>query len=245
MKLTNIVPTDWRNLQFLVSEYFKQAGYNTEVTKKIQIARGSVEVDVYVKSEFDIAEVFIVECKFWETNIPQEKVHAFRTVVSDSGASLGIMITKTGYQSGAKEASTHTNVKLLTWDEFLEIIKDKWVKKRTKYFLKLVDKLALFSNKYDAPIQNLTLIEKNLYLETLDEYSKPFHIYEPLGMYSSFVKVEDIISKNNLDFDNYESFFDSAEEQLKRSLNFYFDLFHIIEKDRELPEKTLYDMFSL
>src|SRR5213080_4807970 len=37
--------------------------------------------------------VYLCECKFWTRPVPQEVVHAFRTVISDAGAHRGFVIS--------------------------------------------------------------------------------------------------------------------------------------------------------
>lgn len=129
MKLafSNTVPKDWRDLQNQTARFLNQAGYHAVSPCEISTARGKAEVDVLVDSPDELVKRIICECKYWDSAVPKEKVHAFRTVVADSGASLGLLISKTGFQSGAIEAAKYSNIQLVTWDEFLNIIKDRWI----------------------------------------------------------------------------------------------------------------------
>lgn len=138
MRITNKIPQDWVGLQNSVAEIFKGCGFDVQVEKKIKTVRGEVEIDVYVIDNTSIPKsVFICECKNWANSVPQEKVHALYSVVQNSGANFGLLISKNGFQSGAYEASENTNISLLKWDEFLEIYKNKWLqnKFRSFYFL--------------------------------------------------------------------------------------------------------------
>ena len=85
MRITNEVPESWQDLQDKVCKYLNHAGYHAETTKTIEMVRGKVEVDVFATSDDELLKQFICECKYWETPVPQEKIHAFRTVVHDSG----------------------------------------------------------------------------------------------------------------------------------------------------------------
>ena len=105
LKITNEVPTSWKDLQDKVCKYLNQAGYHAVSPKTIKLVRGDVEVDVFVTAKEELLKQFICECKFWDTPVPKEKIHAFRTVVQDSGSMLGIFISKNGYQKGALEAA--------------------------------------------------------------------------------------------------------------------------------------------
>jgi hypothetical protein len=61
----------------------------------------------------------------WRTNVPREKVHAFRTVMDETGANRGYIISRIGFQIGAIEAADATNAELLTFEQFQERYFDK------------------------------------------------------------------------------------------------------------------------
>lgn len=68
----------------------------------------------------------VFECKNWATKIPQSVVHSLRSVVDDIGANAGYIISKQGFQSGAYEVASNTNIKLLSWQEFQELFAEQW-----------------------------------------------------------------------------------------------------------------------
>ena len=48
----------------------------------VELIRGNKEIDVYAKDvENEYQPTILVECKFWNSPIPQEIIHSFRTVV--------------------------------------------------------------------------------------------------------------------------------------------------------------------
>jgi hypothetical protein len=53
-------------------------------------------------------------------------VHGFRPVVGDSGANTGLIVSSTGFQGGAIEAASYSNVRLLTWVEFQAMFARRW-----------------------------------------------------------------------------------------------------------------------
>jgi hypothetical protein len=57
---------------------------------------------------FDV--VWIVECKHWVRSVTKLHVLALREIVADVGADRGILLSESGFQSGALEAATLTNV---------------------------------------------------------------------------------------------------------------------------------------
>ena len=76
--------------------------------------------------------LYICECKHWTRRVPQTVVHSFRTVVSELGANRGFLISRNAFQSGAREAAEFTNIDLLTWKEFEELMFDRWLQGATR-----------------------------------------------------------------------------------------------------------------
>ena len=122
-------PKDWLDLQNKVAYILSSCGYIVEIPKKIRTVRGEVEIDVYA-SDSDIS--IVCECKYWESNIPQNIIFSFRSVVGDIGANKGIVIAKSGFQSGAYENVRNTNIELKTWEDFSEQCVDKYLKTNIK-----------------------------------------------------------------------------------------------------------------
>jgi restriction system protein len=121
------MPSGWRDLQDRVAAILNEVGLKAETTKTIKLVRGQVEIDVYATNPEQIpASVVLCECKLWETPVSQTVVHSFRTVVADSGANQGLLISKLGFQAGAHSAAEHSNVKLVNWAEFQGMFVERW-----------------------------------------------------------------------------------------------------------------------
>jgi len=134
--ITSLISKNWRQLQSQVAEILEQCGFDVEIEKKIQTARGSVEIDVYAAEEImGRKNIILCECKLWKQKIPQTVVHSFRTVLSDFGANKGYIISSKGYQKGAFEASKYSNADLVTWEEFQDIFEPLWYR---NYFQKRI-----------------------------------------------------------------------------------------------------------
>lgn len=113
----------------------------------VQLARGSVNVDVLAEDTVDgIVQRIICECKDWRTNIPKEVVHAFRTVMQETGAHRGYIISRIGFQAGAFEAAKATNIELVTFAEFQNIYFDKWINRRIRA---VEDEVGNFNTYYE------------------------------------------------------------------------------------------------
>ena len=142
MKIFDIEPSTWQELQTMTGLLFEEANFKATVSKVVQLVRGQKEIDVFVEDlESKPPSKFMCECKFWSNPIPQEVVHSFRTVVSDFGAHRGFIISKVGFQSGCIDASKNTNIELVTFDEVQEIFFDRWLASRVNFFMPYADRL--------------------------------------------------------------------------------------------------------
>ncbi|MFL6605658.1 MAG: restriction endonuclease [Steroidobacteraceae bacterium] len=135
-------PTDWADLQNLVAQMFLELGCDVGVGQHVDLVRGKKEIDVLVKDpETTPTSQYLCECKFWSKPIPQEVVHSFRTIVSDYGAHRGFVISRAGFQSGAREAVQKTNVDLVTFEELQGIFVGRWRVSMGKRFMPYADRL--------------------------------------------------------------------------------------------------------
>ena len=98
---------------------------------RLALPRGSVDVDVLAEETVaGIKHSVVCECKNWQTNVPRSVVHAFRTVMIETGAHRGYVISRVGFQNGAREAAESTNVELVTFEEFQALYFSRWIGKR-------------------------------------------------------------------------------------------------------------------
>jgi len=112
------MPSDWKDYQEEAASFFRSIGLNASTDVAVNGVRTSHDVDVLVKSThagFDA--IWIVECKHWKTRVSKLHVLALREIVSDVGADRGILLSEEGFQSGAIEAATLTNVRLTSLAE--------------------------------------------------------------------------------------------------------------------------------
>ncbi len=129
--MTDKPPTTWVGLEELVTAILHECGMDARRQIHLSVPRGSITVDVFAKEEVNgIVQNIICECKYWKTNIPSATVREFRTVMQETGAHRGYIISKVGFQTGAVEAAMSTNIELLTLDQFQEAYFDKWIHRR-------------------------------------------------------------------------------------------------------------------
>ncbi|MCF7843450.1 restriction endonuclease [Candidatus Gracilibacteria bacterium] len=138
----NTVPKDWKDLQNCVGQMFRECGFETEVSKVVDLVRGKKEIDVYAKDASSAYQpIFLVECKFWNKPVDQETIHSFRTVVSDFGANTGFIVSKNGFQKGALNAVVNTNIQLVSLDGLCDMYYSRWRHSMYKKYLPYADTL--------------------------------------------------------------------------------------------------------
>jgi len=140
--------TDWRDLQEKTRRLFSEMGYEATVSKKVKLAgRGKKEIDVFVTDpNASYNKIYLIECKFWKSRVPQEVVHAFKTIMEEAGANTGFIISKAGFQSGAREAAKYTNIKLLTFNELQHMYGNEWFRKQREQLEIQVQRLRFISS---------------------------------------------------------------------------------------------------
>jgi hypothetical protein len=126
-------PRSWRDLQSYVAQVFTECGCNARSGVCVSLPRGRVELDVFVRDPYTAPEsIYVCECKHWTRAISQSAVHSFRTVVTELGANRGFLISRNGFQAGARKAAEFTNIELLSWSEFEQLMFDRWVDGMTR-----------------------------------------------------------------------------------------------------------------
>lgn len=91
-------PVTWQALEASVARILGECGYDVEVQKNVPLARGDVNVDVWADDHSSPPNVIAIECKNWATAATKNVVHGFRSVVGDSGANTGIIVSTAGFQ---------------------------------------------------------------------------------------------------------------------------------------------------
>jgi len=135
-------PETWQELQEMVGILFSEIGCNVEVGKTVELVRGAKEIDVYVEDATSTPHSkYLCECKFWSKAIPQEVVHAFRTVVSDFGANQGFVISKVGFQPGCLRAVENTNIQLMTFYDLQKQFFSRWLPAMVTRYMPYADSL--------------------------------------------------------------------------------------------------------
>ncbi|NNA41496.1 restriction endonuclease [Pseudomonas lundensis] len=189
------VPSSWQALQIEVGRILEECGFQVEVEKQTQAARGSVELDVYAEETVRGRKYAIVcECKFWKSRIPQAVIHGFRTVVQDIGANIGYIISMEGFQSGALSASDLTNLKLVTWQEFQDVFEESWFEEF--FTMQIHNRLSglMTYAEYIVPawFGKMSDEDKSTYFLLKEKYDSFAWLMQSLGPYSRRFGVEPV-----------------------------------------------------
>lgn len=193
--ITIKTPNDWRALQQETARILSECGFSTEVEKTIETARGKVEIDVYAEETIKGRRYSILcECKHWKAKVPQQVIHGFRTVIADSGANLGYIVSSAGFQSGALSAAELTNVRLMTWEEFQAEYEESWLE---HYLLPTVADRCDLLLTYTEPLlpqefELLTELERAHFLALKNRHDLFGHIMMMFTPYARMVVIEEI-----------------------------------------------------
>jgi restriction system protein len=155
-------PKDWKDLQKGVARIFEEIGFEVETEKVVDTPRGRIEVDVFaIDHSGSDGIVYIVECKNWQKSVNQEVVHAFTTVMHETGANVGLIVSRTGLQAGATGYTQSTNIRGMTYGEFQAKYFPMWFE---RFFASTLDNAAddllqyveLFNSRRDREVATLT-----------------------------------------------------------------------------------------
>lgn len=176
-------PSSWQDLQRAVARILREAGVDAQEDKPITLARGEVSVDVWAKDKAATPQqTYIIECKRWRQRVPQMVVHSFRSVVGDSGANWGAIVSASGFQRGARDAAKYTNVRLLSWNEFQSLFVDRWF---LNYFVRELAETSGALIDYTEPFNSRVFkMAEELAPEAKDDFLRLRKRYSELGTFS-------------------------------------------------------------
>lgn len=228
MKIYQNEPNDWRDLQIKVAKILSDSGFQCEIEKNVQTTRDTVNIDVYAYDDKNAPPIKILnECKYWSSAVPKSVIHSFRTVVSDYGANLGLIISKSGFQKGAYEAAVNSNIELVDWPEFENMFKVKWLKQRIrlisletvhlKHYVSSVF-LVFFKDHYNK----LNKTE----LEHFNELNNKYFNYAYYSMDHNSL----FDTTNEFNFTEFDNMVHAAEKEFSRSFSSYEEYYNFLLK---------------
>lgn len=202
--IENPNPETWQDLQGHVNQILNEIGLKSEAGKVISTPRGTVEIDVYAVDTNSIDKIkYIIECKNWASFIPQTVVHAFTTVMHESGGNIGYIISKRGLQPGAVGYTKNTNIQGITFSDFQEKYFQAWF---NNYFAPYINGRADDLIQYTEPFNS----RRTRYLDKLSdseyhEYNKLCEKYSLFAVLMCMISAEPLLQRdgrkvpNNID----------------------------------------------
>ena len=105
------MPQDWQQYQEDVASFFRSLGFTAKVNHAIEGVRSRHQIDVFVTFEkWGMQHTWIIECKKHARPITKADVEILKTIALEVGASLGFLLSESGFQSGAIDAANKTNI---------------------------------------------------------------------------------------------------------------------------------------
>ncbi|MGO2498648.1 MAG: restriction endonuclease [Vibrio litoralis] len=201
--IENPKPSDWKGLQTSVCKILNEVGIHSETEVTLETPRGEVEIDVFGIDHNSVEKIrYIVECKNWQNAVPQTIIHAFTTVLNETGGHIGILISKEGFQEGALKYIKHTNIVAMTFLEFQARYFDLWF---TKNFCAPLAASVDTLLQYVEPVNSLRYrCLKDLDATKLEEFTALRKRYEIFAMVVSLLAADKMLPIGHLAqrFDN-------------------------------------------
>lgn len=143
---------DWKQLQYSVCRLLNEVGLAAQEAVVLKTPRGTVEVDVFAIDQVSVDKIqYIVECKNWANAIPQHVVHSFTTVMQETGANIGFIVSKLGLQAGAERYTQNTNIIGLTFEALQRRYFEPWWR---NHFCKVVaacaEKVCFYTEPFNG-----------------------------------------------------------------------------------------------
>lgn len=109
----------WQHYQQEAAALLTELGFATQVEDRITSARGVTHmVDVAARRSVAGVEIlWVVECKLWRNAVSKEKVAALVGIGEDLGADRCLLMSETGFQSGAVQMAAGRNVTLTSLND--------------------------------------------------------------------------------------------------------------------------------
>lgn len=223
--IENPYPEKWQDLQDGVCRILNEIGISSVTNYKCLTPRGEVEIDVFGTDEKSVEKIqYVIECKNWNTSIPQSVVHSFTTVMHETGGHIGFIISKLGLQSGAKQYLNHTNIYGMSFSDFQNrYLSTWWSKQFCPRISDSADKLLQYvepiNSRRDKFYNKLSDKDKLKFLELRQKY-------QSFAMCMALMNYEKIMPEQLLK--GKEPFsppltIDIFKENLKKSLGPEFD----------------------
>jgi hypothetical protein len=108
----------WKAYQESAAAHYRELGLSATTDETIVGARGKHAVDVVVRgSRAGVEFLWLIECKWWNRAISKAAVLTLSGVMLDVGADRGIILSRKGFQSGARAMADKSSITLTSLEQ--------------------------------------------------------------------------------------------------------------------------------
>jgi hypothetical protein len=198
----------WEQYQHQAAGLLRELGFSAEVDASLTEANGTVNaIDVAARRTVAGVELlWIVECKYWKRRVSIEKVDALWSRVLKLGADRGLLMSESGFQSGAIRTAKEKNITLTSLDDLRANAADEILAARVAVAEKSLMDLSLRVNRDLRPFtmrteHMLASLAARLPPEVVEEFSaRPEAIEYVQGLIEVQSRVEGLAMEDLLSF---------------------------------------------
>jgi hypothetical protein len=109
----------WEQYQHKAAELLRELGFSAEVNADLTETNDAVNaIDVVAhRTVAGVRLLWIVECKYWNKPVEMGAVRELRSLVLDLGADRGLLMSESGFQSGAIASAKGKNITLTSLED--------------------------------------------------------------------------------------------------------------------------------
>jgi hypothetical protein len=117
----------WEKYQHDTANLLRELGFTAVTDDQLTEPNGTVHnVDVSARRTVGGIELlWVVECKHWNRRVPKERVATLKAIVDGVGADRGLLMSETGFQSGAVQMAKQKNITLSSIADLSELASEE------------------------------------------------------------------------------------------------------------------------
>lgn len=207
---------NWYKFQEEIRKVFIKLGCDAETNVRVRGVRTFHDIDIYVNSKYIGQNIkWVIEAKYWNKRVSKLHVLALRQIVDDIGADKGFIISENGFQKGAIEAATNSNISLQTFDDLLKISSETFQNEILKTYSR---RLNYILNRYFSHSKNIRI--KYELREDPYVFKRKFSVYVLLIAISDAI-ISGIKNEYPIDIETYleEKYGDSSISNFHQLIN--------------------------
>ncbi|GBE18730.1 restriction endonuclease [archaeon BMS3Abin16] len=221
------------NLERLVEELFRKKGYKTEKNVYLEgKSRTKHEIDVLAVIKGPLHEdKILIECKAHNQPIGKDAVMKLKHIVEDVGANVGIVISVSGFTSGAIQFANEVNIDLMDGHELEKELKSSDIKSDERV------QEESFSEHLINEYPKITLVPE--FITGMNPFENVY-----LGLYG--YEIRNLLNETIEDARLHVTLMDDKKNKLRNGRFFlsFYKFIHEDEKQNEYEVKVVVKSFQ-